>query len=461
MLSCDPDLQVAKGYREGGRVGIVKLSPGIDLYICPCSDTIITILAKHGFFKGMAAVVDNKDSLIGCVVWRKNGASTNSATKKSDRNSCSLSEHLFNLSSSSSNQRSTEKKLSSTQPVQESILIASETESSTLQSAGTSKTEGKHLKSCEVQLGLQNSSASADNFIDSKCAIDSASVKGSMSQSSDVEAPLRHKSGMERPEHGVELQKPVFLTCPSGVTKQPKYTLDDDDLPEFDFGTACGISRTPMSECINAATVDKKLLTDRQGKMAGSLQPSLPTVHSLSAFNKQRSEILNCAMFPLDDIQRMPVLKKVSTHEESQIIQSRGILMPVSATAVTSKNLFNGDNGYMPEQCPRYAEPQKLLVPRITFPSTTFVSSKVPSSIFGSSCSHPSPLLVTHPPFPTYAIPCENHRSINASGKVVQPRLPDTYVRSGPHSSIGLETNPLLRPRELPIHPAGWKGWRP
>lgn len=61
--------EVAKGYKKGKRVGFVQVSQGIDLYVCPRSDSIITILAKHGFFKGMAAVEDNQDSLIGCVVW--------------------------------------------------------------------------------------------------------------------------------------------------------------------------------------------------------------------------------------------------------------------------------------------------------------------------------------------------------------------------------------------------------
>jgi len=40
--------------------------------VCPRSDTIITKLAKYGVFKGREAFKENKDSLIGCVVWRRN-----------------------------------------------------------------------------------------------------------------------------------------------------------------------------------------------------------------------------------------------------------------------------------------------------------------------------------------------------------------------------------------------------
>ncbi|KAK8952951.1 hypothetical protein KSP40_PGU015704 [Platanthera guangdongensis] len=72
---------VAKNYRESEKVGFAQIPPGIDLYVCPRSDTIITILAKYGFFKGMAALEEDQDSLIGCVVWRRSQSSTNLASK--------------------------------------------------------------------------------------------------------------------------------------------------------------------------------------------------------------------------------------------------------------------------------------------------------------------------------------------------------------------------------------------
>lgn len=65
--------EVAKGYKKSSRVGFAQVLSGIDLYICPRSDPIITILAKYGFFKGMSVLDDKQqDSMIGCVVWRKN-----------------------------------------------------------------------------------------------------------------------------------------------------------------------------------------------------------------------------------------------------------------------------------------------------------------------------------------------------------------------------------------------------
>ncbi|KAI5445404.1 hypothetical protein KIW84_013588 [Lathyrus oleraceus] len=66
--------KVAKKYVEDGRVGIAKVINGIDLYVCPCSHTIITLLAKYGFFKlsDKTTIDQNKDYLIGCVVWKRN-----------------------------------------------------------------------------------------------------------------------------------------------------------------------------------------------------------------------------------------------------------------------------------------------------------------------------------------------------------------------------------------------------
>ena len=130
----------------------MKLSPGVDLYVCTRSDAIITILAKHGFFKGMAAILDYKDSMIGCVVRRKSRESTGSTTEKFYCKNRSLSEKSLNSSFGSSNHKSVEKDSSREQPIQKSIRIAREKESSTLESTGNWGNEVKHLKTGESNL---------------------------------------------------------------------------------------------------------------------------------------------------------------------------------------------------------------------------------------------------------------------------------------------------------------------
>ncbi|XP_042407426.1 uncharacterized protein LOC121997201 [Zingiber officinale] len=82
--------EIANDYKESKRVGFAQICPGIDLYVCPRSDTIITILAKFGFFKGMNAVVEVPNSLIGCVVWRRGCQTSTSTIKALDRKLTSL-----------------------------------------------------------------------------------------------------------------------------------------------------------------------------------------------------------------------------------------------------------------------------------------------------------------------------------------------------------------------------------
>ncbi|KAG0482225.1 hypothetical protein HPP92_010309 [Vanilla planifolia] len=77
-------MEIAKGYQESEKVGFAQITPGFDLYVCPRSDIIITILAKYGFFKGMTAVEEDQSSLIGCVVWRRSQPSSNPASKSSE-----------------------------------------------------------------------------------------------------------------------------------------------------------------------------------------------------------------------------------------------------------------------------------------------------------------------------------------------------------------------------------------
>ncbi|CAK8534412.1 unnamed protein product [Lathyrus sativus] len=63
--------KVGRKYVMEGRVGLAKVRSGVDLYVCPCSYTILNLLAKHGFYHSN----DNKTNnnyLVGCLVWKRN-----------------------------------------------------------------------------------------------------------------------------------------------------------------------------------------------------------------------------------------------------------------------------------------------------------------------------------------------------------------------------------------------------
>ncbi|XP_076902227.1 uncharacterized protein LOC143556900 isoform X2 [Bidens hawaiensis] len=170
--------EVAKGYKKSSRVGFAHLLSGTDLYICPRSDPIITILAKYGFFKGMSVLDDKPDSMIGCVVWRKNRPSNPVENTTDVKNSPGLTESQNSPPGFSSKQRAEQK------------LSPEKTESSQLDKPLT--------------------------------------------------LPLTTTCAEVEP-------------CNLVVKKRP---FEDDDLPEFDFGVACGKSKFDLGVACGKSKFD-------------------------------------------------------------------------------------------------------------------------------------------------------------------------------------------------------------
>lgn len=206
--------EVAKGYKKSSRVGFAQLLSGIDLYLCPRSDPIITILAKYGFFKGMAVLDGKPDSMIGCVVWRKNRP-LNPVGNTSDSKSSPNSTQPQNSPPGFSIKHVPEKKLSPEKPPPESNQ---HDEPVTLPPA-TNSESSKNLASVEVDRNGGNSSSSSS-----------------------------------------PLQNPVISDSCNLVRKRP---FEDDDLPEFDFGIACGKSTLVNSSVSmnNRQNLDSSRLT--------------------------------------------------------------------------------------------------------------------------------------------------------------------------------------------------------
>lgn len=58
-------------------MGFAELGAGVDLYICPPDVTMIHMLSKYGFIKNIDNIIKEQDDLIGCVIWRRNYATSN------------------------------------------------------------------------------------------------------------------------------------------------------------------------------------------------------------------------------------------------------------------------------------------------------------------------------------------------------------------------------------------------
>ncbi|KAF9662860.1 hypothetical protein SADUNF_Sadunf18G0098200 [Salix dunnii] len=466
--------EVAKGYKKGKRVGFVQLSQGIDLYVCPRSDSIITILAKHGFFKGMAAVEDNQDSLIGCVVWRRNRASSSSVLEK--RKHGSLYEQPLKSPSDSSVERVDHKDLSCC------IQVGSRTDCSTLDGDENNNVEHKDIETKQVQTELLITSSTINNLLltsnvlsnspsmwnglETSSTHDSASYLPVMEKLLQV-GPLMNKSE-EKPKT-TERHKPGSHLSTS-IAKKPLHAPYDDDLPEFDFGTACGILQTPASKPLHGVIADNKLPAEELKKTLGSLPQITPTVQSMLASNQRELRDFNPPSLPMDTLLKMPVQKKICVNgmnvplpnlEEKYASQSK---MPVTTTAASPlKNLFDDDDD-MPEWSP------SDIVSYTTRTSTTSTYSKVRNLSFErlppgcpSNLPSSSPRSAYAPITPQPGISAV-HQLMSHNGKPAHPSLSSKYTLHGPNSSTVFNTNPLPLSRpprdpfdaKLAVHHDGW-----
>ncbi|KAJ6435797.1 hypothetical protein OIU84_000925 [Salix udensis] len=439
--------EVAKGYKKGKRVGFVQLSQGIDLYVCPRSDSIITILAKHGFFKGMAAVEGNQDSLIGCVVWRRNQASSSSVLEKSERKHGSSYEQPLKSPSDSSVERVDHKDLSCC------IQVGSRTDCSTLDGDENNNFEHKDIETKQVLTELPITSSTINNLL-----LTSTVLSNSPSMLNGLQTSSTHDSAS-------------YLPAMGNIAKKPLHAPYDDDLPEFDFGTACGMLQTPASKPLHGVIADNKLPAEELKKILESLPQITPTVQSMLASNQREFRDFNPPRLPLDTLLKMPLQKKICVDgmnvplpnlEEKYPSPSK---MPVTTTAARPlKNLFDDDDDDMPEWSP------PDIVSYTTRKSTTYTYSKVRNLSFERlppGC--PNNLLSSSPrsayaPITPQAGISAVHQLMSHNGRPAHPSLSGEYILHGPNSSTVFNTNPLPLSRpprdpfdaKLPVHHDGW-----
>ncbi|KAJ6857510.1 hypothetical protein NC651_039039 [Populus alba x Populus x berolinensis] len=470
--------EVAKGYKKGKRVGFVQVSQGIDLYVCPRSDSIITILAKHGFFKGMAAVEDNQDSLIGCVVWRRKQASSSSVLEKSARKHGSLSQQPLKSPSDSSVERVDHKALSCC------IQVGSRTDCTTLDGDENNNVEHKDNETKQVQTELRITSSTINNLLLTSTILsnspsmlnglqtssthDTASYLPAMGKLLQV-GPLVMNNSEEKPKtselrkHGSQLS--------TDIAKKPLRAPYDDDLPEFDFGTACGILQTPTSKPLHGAIADNKLPAEELKKILESLPQITPAVQSMLVSNQRELRDFNPPRLPLDTLLKMPVQRKICVDGMNVLLPNlEEKRMPVTTTSGRPlKNLFDDDDD-MPEWSPPDVELLRQHVSDTTRPSTTSTYSRVRNLIFERlppGC--PNNLLSSSPrsayaPFTPQAGISAFHQLMSHNGRPAQPSLSDEYTLHGSNSSTAFNPNPLPLSRpprdpfdaKLPVHHGGW-----
>lgn len=263
---------------------------------------------------------------------------------------------------------------------------------------------------------------------------------GQSSKSESVEV----KSGEGWRDQSLEFQRPVLVLLPD-VTKQPLPILDNEDLPEFDFGTSCGsVSQVVVNKEIDSLTIDRKLPEKGFPNMNVSPPLVMPSIKSWPTAHHRGLESINHQGLSSDEIKEMPPQKKVCRHGNIPMLtavvdkQNTGLRMPsITPAAQFVKNLFNDDDD-MPEWCPPHVSVKKQSTP-VTSQSSNFhihsnKQNPVPPSIsvaapnrFPSSAS----MATDHPVFSAEA----SHFSVHPPGFAVkegQARPTNMYMVEKP-----------------------------
>ncbi|XP_009614795.1 uncharacterized protein [Nicotiana tomentosiformis] len=418
--------EVAKGYIKGERVGFAQLSPGVDLYLCPRSDAIITILAKYGFFKGMAAVEGNSELMIGCVVWRKNRTALTSVAKKSEGKANSLQEQLQKSPSDSSTLQGGGQG-SLPVPSVENSKPSPLSSFSMLEQANVTDDKNVGIDSSS-RTTLTTSGEKSPTFQQKESALSSSHLWGS-------------KGGnfSEPPKGSTDLPKVVTSLLPDA--SKPKMVFsEDDDLPEFDFGTASGISSS--SHRSDGSILDNRLQLSGSRILDMSKQPILPIAPSVSMSIPRSISSVS---------QSMPLAKNVTDHGHPKSIGG-----PVAVTVSASgsplipldnsgkKSLFCDDD--MPEWLPPDGQDERTNEQPGNFPpesstsTSTSTSRRLPPLPTGSVYPYPSSTTM-HSGFSSRPSPPLYHLPANSK---VPPPIPS---QTGPSYLTGFTFNPAPRPQ--------------
>nr|GMC58608.1 uncharacterized protein LOC109178781 [Ipomoea batatas]GME14379.1 uncharacterized protein LOC109178781 [Ipomoea batatas] len=492
--------EVAKGYVKGERVGLARLSQGSDLYLCPRTDTIITILAKHGFFKGLAAIQSTCELFIGCVVWRKN----HSVAKKSESNTnSSQSEQLQkSLPDSVDAQAVSKSSISSVGDAQalasaKSSLVAESNDIKDNQNTGgvdnsssnaislptlslaeqrgpvPSKSESQvtpgkvcytepargNVEVPKYSLALpSNTSSQKAQVTVSLPMLSLAEKRGPVPSKSDSQVTPGKVCYTEPARGNVELPK-YSLALPSNTSSQKaqKKPFNDDDLPEFDFGSAGGVSKSCDGKSSDAHLLNRTRTEDGSGNLTGYLAHSVP-VSKPTASNStpnidtppNREASVHGAPLPLS--RRME-----GRHAHQSPIPPPKIAIPKIPFADLGKKIFFDDDDDMPEWLPPDLKKQSF-AKRSDITTTNPGFKNFP---FNHHPPRPSPPPPNPPMFSSLAGPPLLLRPPFNSN--VPPPVPS---RDGQSYMTGFTFNPVLQPPSgplagrSPLQPAGGV-WRP
>ncbi|KAL8151336.1 hypothetical protein V2J09_021144 [Rumex salicifolius] len=224
--------EVIEKYKTGKRVGRAQVSPGVDVYICPNTETIISILAMNGFSMGSVSVQDLQDSLIGCAVWRKDSSSEPGSRK--------LSQSLLGQPSISS-PNSNPQKVNGSDP-----------------SSAKTEVEVEAIQQASIEAPVTNGvpGNSSGESKNAESTNDAHTIQNIVKQLTAIEASIFRSLGIEKNQGSLQLLSTILPSSSEVAVKQPEPITEDDDLPEYDFSSAVSHAST-TSNSLHAVAMEK------------------------------------------------------------------------------------------------------------------------------------------------------------------------------------------------------------
>lgn len=479
----------------------------------------------------MAAVEENKDSLIGCVVWRKNRASSNSISKSSEKTKVLMSEQQLDSPSDSTISRALEISSLPTGPelqengamplkipVGNSTPLVSDTGYPSVVSESKNTSQASNNQDKVDNFHFTNVSPKFTAVPDNSPVISVAPPTASKPDSKSLQEPMRCLLKSEIPDinvaepkklaSGLELLEPVLAgSSQMLVTHQQRFASpEDDDLPEFDFSTACGLSQGSISKLplpsnksyfSDAPQPSKQIGVKGIRNIGGQMPRALPDVRPMKAISsQQRSQATSLGGRPNDthhgiplpgkqgesnsQVSVLPIAEEKPVALGGQIsgkpttVKQENKVAAVQGTDshIPHKNLWDDDDD-MPEWCPPDLEQRiQLLAPETAGLSNLSQVPKPPAS----GNVPPVPLLPpnsmsVHTPlpqgFPHLNLGLVGQRPGTAAVMPHQTRPIAGFAHWGPTYSPGFNPNRPSRPQhplfdvKHSIKPVAWRARKP
>ncbi|XP_057816894.2 uncharacterized protein LOC131030199 [Cryptomeria japonica] len=331
--------EIANSYKQGERVGFAELAVGVDLYVCPPDVTIIHMLAKYGFIKNIDNIIKKQDDLIGCVVWRKNYATSNVQHKIPEQyinaKKLALAGLLLDSPShpgvsqwtSCGNDAPKIRAPASLEIISTSGIV--NVERSDKDESILEKTES----ASQVDAFVENAKTENEQNSEKDAISSLANVHGWLSHASDTRdlssgsSPqlarlIPHNPQTSTPTVSVQTTSPMTVSNPNLTEKVPgefgskpstfqndndvknhmsDEAEDDDDLPEFDFRVVSGASQMQVTQHPSPSSDAQSLQLHQfpaKSSIAASSQCPMPSPVSLISSQCQHNVHNNTQQVP-------------------------------------------------------------------------------------------------------------------------------------------------------------------